>query len=70
MGKVQEILQADPGVNLYLLAFENPDLEQEALALARERYGDANTPGDQLAVERLQAKIAALVETMRREERE
>ena len=59
-GTVRKMLEADPDLNLYLLAFENPELEDEALALARALYGDADTPGDQLAVARLNAKIAAM----------
>jgi hypothetical protein len=36
---VREMLRRDPDLNLYLLAFENPDLEPAALAIAHE--GDA-----------------------------
>lgn len=33
---VKRMLEADPDLNLYLLAFENPELEEAALALASE----------------------------------
>lgn len=60
MERVREIYRCDPDVNLYLLAFERPELEEAALALAREVYGDVDTRDDRLAIKRLEAKMAAV----------
>jgi hypothetical protein len=60
MAQVRRMMQADPDLNLYLLAFEVPDLEEAALAIAREVYGTVDTRDNRLAVKRLEAKIAAV----------
>lgn len=38
--KVKMMMAIDPDLNLYLLAFERPDLEDAALKIASEAVGD------------------------------